>query len=111
MKSILVSINLFINVAYLSEFGNCSRNAFCKNKVTQPIYSLIAKFVCFCYILAMTSFTKTPFPYAGCKYNLMEELEKAIPPGETLVDMFGGSGVVAVNLAHTFGRVIYTDIM
>lgn len=59
----------------------------------------------------MTSFTKTPFPYAGCKYNLMEELEKAIPPGETLVDMFGGSGVVAVNLAHKFRRVIYNDIM
>ena len=59
----------------------------------------------------MTCFTKTPFPYAGCKYNLLEELDKVIPAGDTLIDMFGGSGVVAVNMAHKFKKVIYNDIM
>lgn len=59
----------------------------------------------------MTSFTKSPFPYAGCKYNLLEELDKVIPAGDTLIDMFGGSGVVGVNMAYKFKKVIYNDIM
>ncbi len=67
--------------------------------------------IVFATFLGMTSFTKSPFPYAGCKYNLLDELDNIIPPGETLVDMFGGSGVVAVNLAHKYRRVVYNDIM
>ena len=73
--------------------------------------AIIAKFDRFCYILDMTSFTKSPFPYAGCKYPLLEELDKEIPAGDTLVDMFGGSGVVAINMAYKFNHVIYNDIM
>lgn len=72
---------------------------------------IIAIFDRFCYIWVMTSFTRTPFPYAGCKYNLLEELDKVIPAGDTLIDMFGGSGVVAVNMAYKFKKVIYNDIM
>ena len=72
---------------------------------------IIAIFDRFCYILVMTIFTRTPFPYAGCKYNLLEELDKVIPAGDTLIDMFGGSGVVAVNMAYKFKKVIYNDIM
>ena len=72
---------------------------------------IIAIFDRNCYILGMTSFTKSPFPYAGCKYNLLEELDKVIPAGDTLIDMFGGSGVVSVNMAYKFKKVIYNDIM
>lgn len=57
------------------------------------------------------SFVKSPFPYAGCKYPLLEELDKVIPTGDTLIDMFGGSGVVGVNMAYKFKKVIYNDLM
>lgn len=72
---------------------------------------IIAIFDRNCYILGMTTYTKSPFPYAGCKYPLLEELDKDIPAGDTLIDMFGGSGVVAVNMAYKFKKVIYNDIM
>jgi site-specific DNA-adenine methylase len=39
-------------------------------------------------------YINSPFPYAGCKFNLMEHLDSAIPQGNTLIDVFGGSGAV-----------------
>ena len=85
--------------------------AFCKDNVTIGIIRVIAIFVRICYICCMTTYIKSPFPYAGCKYPLLEELDKEIPAGDTLVDMFGGSGVVGINMAYKFNHVIYNDIM
>ena len=85
--------------------------AFCKDNVTIAIMRVIAIFDRIYYICCMTTYIKSPFPYAGCKYNLLEELDKVIPAGDTLIDMFGGSGVVGVNMAYKFQHVIYNDIM
>lgn len=56
-------------------------------------------------------YINSPFPYAGCKFNLMEHLDSAIPQGNTLIDVFGGSGAVGVNLAYRFKNVYITDIL
>lgn len=55
------------------------------------------------------NYINAPFPYAGCKYNLLSHIDKAIPQGDTLYDVFGGSAAVGVNLAYRFNTVIVTD--
>lgn len=56
-------------------------------------------------------YINSPFPYAGCKYDLLEHLDRAIPEGERLFDVFGGSGAVGVNLSYRFKYVCVTDIL
>lgn len=57
-------------------------------------------------------YINSPFPYAGCKYDLLEHLDAALPQQYgTLFDVFGGSGAVGVNLAYRFGQVYITDIL
>lgn len=56
-------------------------------------------------------YINSPFPYAGCKYDLLEHLDRAIPQGERLFDVFGGSGAVGVNLSYRFKYVCVTDIL
>lgn len=56
-------------------------------------------------------FINSPFPYAGCKYDLLTHLDRLIPQGERLFDVFGGSGAVGVNLSYRFNYVCVTDIL
>ncbi len=56
-------------------------------------------------------YINSPFPYAGCRYDLLEHLDRAIPQGERLFDVFGGSGAVGVNLSYRFKYVCVTDIL
>jgi site-specific DNA-adenine methylase len=56
-------------------------------------------------------FINSPFPYAGCKFNLLEQLDQYIPSGERLFDVFGGSAVVGVNMSKKFNFVCITDIL
>ena len=70
----------------------------------------VAIFDRICYILCMT-FMNSPFPYAGCKFNLLEQLDPYIPSGERLFDVFGGSAVVGVNMSKKFNFVCITDIL
>lgn len=59
----------------------------------------------------LTSWIKSPIPYAGCKFDMLDELESVIGSGETLVDMFTGSGVVGANMAPRFERVLCIDVL
>ena len=52
----------------------------------------------------LTAWIKSPIPYAGCKFDMLDELESVIGSGETLVDMFTGSGVVGANMAPRSGK-------
>lgn len=59
----------------------------------------------------LTTWIKSPIPYAGCKFDMLDELEAVIGSGETLVDMFTGSGVVGANMAPRFERVLCIDVL
>jgi site-specific DNA-adenine methylase len=55
-------------------------------------------------------FIKDPFNYSGNKVKLMPLIHECLPQGcTTLVDLFGGSGIVGLNLADNFEKVIYNE--
>lgn len=43
---------------------------------------------------------KTPFHYIGNKYKSLEQILKLVPKCDVFVDLFCGSGVVGLNVAH-----------
>lgn len=51
-------------------------------------------------------------PYVGGKHRLASRLVNlcAVPPGNTLVDVFGGSAAVTLAATQRFGKLIYNDV-
>ena len=46
------------------------------------------------------AFIKSPIYYTGNKYRLLSELQQFIPDRiNTFIDVFGGSGVMAINFS------------
>jgi DNA adenine methylase len=40
---------------------------------------------------------RPPLKWAGGKYQILEQIKKALPPGNRLIEPFVGSGVVFLN--------------
>lgn len=59
----------------------------------------------------VSEWVKSPIPYAGSKFDMLDELGAVIRTGGTLVDLFTGSGVVGANMAYRFDRVLCFDIL
>lgn len=54
---------------------------------------------------------KPPYAYTGNKYKQLPVILEHLPTGcDTMVDVFGGSGVVALNCAPLFAHVTYNEI-
>lgn len=52
-----------------------------------------------------------PLNYTGAKHKLLPFIKQYLPLGcTTLIDVFGGSGELAINLADNFDRVVYNEI-
>lgn len=52
-----------------------------------------------------------PLNYTGAKHKLLPFIKQNLPLGcTTLVDLFGGSGELAINLADNFDNVVYNEI-
>lgn len=52
-----------------------------------------------------------PLNYTGAKHKLLPFIKQNLPLDcTTLVDVFGGSGELAINLADSFNHVIYNEI-
>lgn len=52
-----------------------------------------------------------PLNYTGAKHKLLPFIKQNLPLGcTTLVDLFGGSGELAINLADGFDNVVYNEI-
>lgn len=52
-----------------------------------------------------------PLNYTGAKHKLLPFIKQNLPLGCTaLVDLFGGSGELAINLADGFDNVVYNEI-
>ena len=52
-----------------------------------------------------------PLNYTGAKHKLLPFIKQNLPLGcTTLVDLFGGSGELAINLADEFDNVVYNEI-
>ena len=59
----------------------------------------------------VSEWVKSPIPYAGSKFDMLDELSDVIGTDGTLVDLFTGSGVVGANMADRFDRVLCFDIL
>lgn len=59
----------------------------------------------------MRKFTKSPLPFLGQKRNWLKRLRTLDLSGRTVIDLFGGSGIVAHTLKHQnpTARVIWND--
>ncbi|MFW5848100.1 MAG: DNA adenine methylase [bacterium] len=54
---------------------------------------------------------KSPIYYTGNKYRLLSELKDYIPAKiNTFIDLFGGSGVMAINFSQRSKKVIYNEL-
>jgi len=54
---------------------------------------------------------KSPIYYTGNKYRLLNELQQFIPEKiNTFIDVFGGSGVMAINFSTRSKKVIYNEL-
>lgn len=52
-----------------------------------------------------------PLNYTGAKHKLLPFIKQYLPLGcTTLVDLFGGSGELAINLADDFDHVVYNEV-
>jgi DNA adenine methylase Dam len=60
----------------------------------------------------MTELVRPPFHYIGNKFKRIEQILKHIPEHKTFYDMFGGSGVVGLNVLKTnkCESVVYNEI-
>ncbi|MBF2754124.1 MAG: DNA adenine methylase [Gammaproteobacteria bacterium AqS3] len=51
-----------------------------------------------------------PFAYYGGKVRLFPWIVENLPPALSFVDLYGGSGVVALNVVYQYKRVVYNDL-